>query len=272
MDGDLVPLGSGEYYPIQYILEHMRIEDHPQILGWSGAARCGSTAMLLTLASQPWVGRAYFQPEKTILRYGRPDFVIPEGVEWVAMKEVWGPLAPEENYDAIDLLLKAGIPAENIRWIFLLRDPLHAFASWFKYTPRTHPYVYAVSQEYTLKLYWRYRALGFQVIPFVYDLFDLGEQRVFEILLAKLGLADKSVDLTFDTTAITAKLILGEAEDPTYFREVIVPILDRGRFEYVPPQPVEQLPISAEQARQVEYLCLTSYLEFASLAKKELGL
>ena len=116
------------------------VKEIPNILGWVGPARSGTTALLFLLAGHSEVGHVYFQPQKTLMRLGGPPIKLYPSDKIACMKETllsWEVV--DELYDPIDVLLKAGIPTEKITWIFMLRDPLQTYGSWCMLAPGVPP-------------------------------------------------------------------------------------------------------------------------------------
>lgn len=258
----------------------------PQILCWAGPGRCGSTALLLLMAGVEEINRGYYQPLKTIIRYGGPDFQLYGDDGLVVTKEVFGPRVDQEYYDPVRILLKAGVPLENIRIIMMLRDPIVSFASWYHFTGNdSNPERFAQAQQHTIKLYQNYLEIGITVVPFVYELLEMGEINILKALFKKLGVNFGLSSLNFDLNAlgITAegemdltnpgKMVWGEAAQPDHWNAVIKPTVLRGQYRYTRPQEsrkVNSLP--DELKREVERLCMTGYLNFLNLTKNYLGI
>src|SRR5437870_3253483 len=82
-------IGEGRTFSPEYVIEHTKIpdrkEDIPNIVGWAGPARSGTTALLLLAASQTGVDRAYFQPQRTLIRKGAPDFIVSSDDKFICM-------------------------------------------------------------------------------------------------------------------------------------------------------------------------------------------
>lgn len=238
----------------------------PRIIGWSGPARSGTTGMLLLLAGHPQVDRVYFQPQKTILRKGTPQFEIHETDDLICLKEVFG-IRAGEDYDPIDMLLRAGISKEKITWITFLRDPLLSFASWRHVYP-TFPQVFADSQNYTIAHFHKYREMGINMIPFVYDLLRDNEEKVIQHLLQAIGLDSEDIDLTFNNDEIEKKLVKGQSAEKEYFDYNIKNTYQKDKFTYSNND--YELPLKLRQ--EIEEKCLPSFYKFIELAKTELQL
>jgi hypothetical protein len=276
------------YLEASEAVQHIVIPENPNhipmILGWAGPGRCGSTALLLLLAGHPEVNRAYYQPEKSIIRNGGPDFVLHEGDRLVVTKEVFGPRADQEYYDAAGILLKAGVPPEKMVWIMMLRDPVLSFASWYNFTGiDSSPERFAKAQQHTIDLYHRYKAMGLKVFPFVYELLALGEENVLKILLQRTGLNLYYLSLEYDLKALgitkegdydntntDSKMVWGEALKSDHWQAVIKPTVSAGRYQYTTSDSkVKRLP--SEWRDEVDRLCRNNYQFFLSLTKKWLG-
>jgi hypothetical protein len=231
-----------------YVSQHTKLPQDlaatPNIIGWSGLARSGTSALLFLLAGHPQIDRAYFQPQKTLMRKGTPELLFHEEDNLVCMKEVFGSLYPEENYDPIKLLLDAGVPAEKITWIIMLRDPVQTFRSWHRRIPQVTAAHLLASQSHTIELFRRYQGTRVRIVPFVYELFDGQEEAALTALLEKVGLNASNIRTDFDLEAIERKLVKGQVADPSYFASNVQSILDRKRFiyshnDYAPPKKAE---------------------------------
>lgn len=262
---------SGEFFGEQYAIDHTQITDGggvPDIIGWSGPGRSGTTALLFLLASQSRVDRAYFQPQKSLIRQGGPDFILHGTDSLVCTKEVFGAMHPEENYDPIGHLLKAGVPPEKISWITVLRDPVDTYGSWYNLTPESTPQHFARSQGHALNIYDRYRDVV-NSIPFAYDLLGQGEGpgSILEAALSSTALEGAEISLEFDRDSIEAKVELGQAANPEYFEKTVAATVARGEFSYVK----TAKPLPQERQEAVVELCGEAYDNFFSHSAEVLG-
>lgn len=76
----------------------------------------------------------WYQPMKAILRNLRhgteSSIVFPADVDKLFIKETLGAYSKNESwFDPIDILTKTGVPAEKIKFVPVLRDPLTTAAS-----------------------------------------------------------------------------------------------------------------------------------------------
>lgn len=131
--------------------------------------RSGSTIMLRAFghAGVP----AFFQPIKNALRWGlqgewRP-WEMPSDVDLqtVFVKETFGPYHPEEtSFDPLSCLLDAGLPADRIILVVLLRDPAAVWSSWQTYwRGQTSPELFAAAWRACLRCVTTARAHGVRV-------------------------------------------------------------------------------------------------------------
>lgn len=278
METNKVNYGPDKYrrhFSDQYVVDHTIIpqKDMPLIIGWSGPARSGTTALLYLLASSPEVDRAYFQPQKTLMRLGHPDFRFFAEDRVVCMKEVFGGDGGDlsATHDPIDLLLRAGIPKEKIIWITTLREPVQAFSSFFRCEPRMTPSIYtpsiyAMAQAWSLELFHKYRG-KIKMIPFAYELAAHNEAKVLAVLFEKLGL-EFSTNLRFDRSAIKKKIVPGQLSDQKYYAMIIKDTLDRDKYVYSKNN--YNLPLAHK--KEIVELCSKDYEDFYKLAKIDLGL
>jgi hypothetical protein len=260
------------FYTPGYVIAHTRIpadpRQIPRIVGFAGTTRSGTTAFGLFAAGIPEVDRSYFQSHKNSLRWGG-DIILNSEDRLVVMKETFGPLYPQETFfDPPGMLLAAGVPPEKQTWIFVLRDPVSAFASLRNFTDRVTPDFFAQSQQHVIDLYSRYRNSEVGVVPFVYDLFAEGEEKVMGRLLDRVGI-DYPGNLAFDPRAVDKKMVWGEAEDDVYYEEVIVPTLSRGAFGYASGT-VSRIELEPELEQVVRDQCLCAYETYRDLARRAL--
>ena len=260
---------SGQTYVIEHTILPDNPEDIPNIIGWSGPSRVGSTALLYLLSGHPAIDRAYFQPQATLMRLGAPDFELSAKDKVICMKEVfWSLEHTKTPHDPIDLLMRAGVPANKIIWIFMLRDPVQIQASWEYFDPGIDPTLLAFWQSHTIKLYEKYKALGINAIPFCYEMLEGRESQVLSILLDKIGLEPAFMGCEFDLEAIKSKLVPGQAADDEYFKHLLKPTVERKRFSYGR----NRHPLDSKMASRVVDLCMSDYAKFFKAASEELGI
>lgn len=248
-------------------------EDVPQIIGWSAPARSGTTAFLYLLASQPGVDRAYFQPQKTLMRIGGPAFEIRAEDRMICMKEVFGGDITVETIraqDPIDILLKAGVPASKITWVTMLREPTQTYGSLLRLHHELKPEVVFEAQNWALELFHKHRAAGIKMIPFAYELVKDNEERAVKAIFEKLGVPFEKNSLIFNSEEIGRKLVPGQMADQDYFENNIKPNFDRTKYEYKDRRYDRDLP--EDVILRVKALCDDGYYRFRNLAKRELGL
>lgn len=254
-----------------YVARHTQLPkdeaDIPHIIGWSGPARSGTSALLFLLAGHPQVDRAYYQPQKNLMRKGTPEFTLYAEDEVICTKEVFGSLYPEENYDPIKMLLDAGVPAEKITWIIIMRDPVQTFRSWHRRLPDVTPEFLHTTISHTINLYKKYKDTKVDIIPFAYELFEGQELSVLNALLERVGLSSSITSLDFDLEAIEQKLVKGQVAEAQYFQSNVQSVLDRKQFAYnrnayQPPRKLEQ---------RLKRLCQVEYEEFCEVVRAEFG-
>lgn len=245
-------------------------KDTPNILGWSGPARSGTTALLYLLAGHPKVDHAYFQPQKTLMRLGGPPVVLRSSDKLVCMKETffsWGEV--DEPEDPIGALLRAGVPPEKITWIFMLRDPGQTFASWGMLSSyrRPDPLIYSLWQRHTISLWRKYKDTKVKVIPFVYELLRNQEETTVSHLLAKVGLDYAPLRLDFNQDLIDQKVVPGQATSEDYvpvFRE------SHNHEKYV--YSTNMYSTDARAVKAVVALCQKEYDDFTKVSERALDL
>lgn len=258
-------------FSVEHAIRHVRLAadkaDIPQILGWSGPARSGTTGLLFLLAGHASVDKVYFQPLKTLLRKGAPEFDLTNSGSLICMKEVFRGCCPENGHDPIAMLLKAGVPAHKITWISILREPLQNYASWTKSFQDVTPEAYIAAQKYSVDLFHHYRAMGVRIVPFTYELLVKGEAQAINTLLRHIDMPPFPDDnLSFNGGAIGDKMQYGQAADTQYFDTLLKRTIERERFVYTR----NDVALSSEVADIITQACSGRYSEFHELAKREL--
>jgi hypothetical protein len=262
---------SDDTYDADFVQRHIKLPENltdvPKIVGWSGPARSGTTALLFLLAGHSQIARVYFQPQKTLMRFGGPSLELYGEDKLVCMKEVLYSHNTLQPHDPIQILLDAGVPPEKITWIVMLRDPLQTFASWKRNGAQWSPDIFAFWQRHTIDLWHKYKDSNVRIVPFVYELLDKQEEPVLKKLLLKIGLDATSLNLDFNQEMIKAKLVPGQAMDEVYFNRSLKRTIGLGRYEYT----TNSYPVEFEESRKITELCQERYDEFFELAKYELG-
>jgi hypothetical protein len=268
---------SGEFYSPKYVVENTLLPEDgsmPNVFYFTGPARGGTSALLMALCGLPEFDSLYFQPHKHSIRHGAQIDLRNTGGKLVGMKDTFGPLFDHENFDPFAMLEQAGVPQQNMVGVLSLRDPIATWKSLQYFTDRMDPEFFAATQKHTIDLYHRYLAEGMPVVPFTFDLLghEAGVPEVMRRLLnASIPGLGENFNPTFDDAAIDAKMVWGEAEDPTYYGEVITPTRKRGSFAYVGGTKHEaQLPES--EVELINRLCRDDYNQFRLLAADHLGL
>jgi len=262
-------------YDVDFVARNFELpknrNDIPEILGWAGPARSGTTALLFLLAGHSEVGHVYFQPQKTLMRLGYPRLKLYSSDKIACMKETfvsWQVV--NEMHDPVDVLLKAGVPAEKITWIFMLRDPQQTYRSWCMLAPgiKPDPAAYALWQSHTVNLWHKYKDSKVRVIPFVYELMSGQEEKTIQHLLATIGLNDTSLSLEFNQTLIAEKFVPGQAANKAYFENSVKKSLSKGKYAYG----INSYPVDAAALMEVVASCQKEYEDFTKEAKVALNL
>lgn len=262
----------------------------PYIIVYLGPARSGTTAISALFAGMKDIAASYFQPFKNGIRHGKEILTplnlppvdanqsrpatttlplgtisylhsLPQNTPFsIFMKDTLGPLAEEELFDPVSMLLQRGIPPEKIIFIPTLRKPIKVYASLQNFvTDGMDINYFERMQSYLLSLYERYLSEGLTVIPFAYELIqEIGAENAIRALIRainnKKGLnLNENFALSFNrealgvnanwyplppTERVNSKMFWGEAdpygeEEPnfTYWREAVLPTLERGGYK-----------------------------------------
>ena len=290
------------YYPHDFVVANTVLMGsgsfnflYPIIVLILGAGRSGTTGLLAWLMSNVGVQLGYYQPFKTIIRHGLQfgQLCIPGkacGVEIIVMKDTFGPFKNEfEEFDAVQMLLAAGIPASNIILVPIMRNPLATYKSNFKFEGGIEAGLLISNLKFTVALLNRYAKI-LKVIPLAYDLFGLGEEMVAQAICQALGLKyygldlDKAslqiarLDLDYHYVPGFGKLVPGEIAIPAERVEIWDDMVTRagGRFGYQKNGVVTPASFS-DQTRRVgaeliQQECSALYVEFYQLSAATLGI
>lgn len=179
---------------------HFDKDNVPMLYLAVAPCRSGTTAQLRIFANAGM--DAHYQPLKAVLRglmHGEtPEFTIPSASEKPAVfiKETLGPYTQTESqFDPVQVLLQADYPADKIRLIVEMREPLSTFASWVEnFSHDTSPDTLAdnfITAVGTVQgIYERARKQGIEAVTFVYEAIRDNEPNdASESLLRKMGVS-----------------------------------------------------------------------------------
>lgn len=231
--------------------------DIPVLVLVVGPARSGTTALFLALASNGRVDRCYYQPLKSLMRFGFPRLTVNPADSTILMKETfWAAHSQVPRFDPLTVLCKAGYPVSKIRPIFIFRDPVSTFASWRRQED-VPPHVFSEQYGHCLQT-WRdcQEIHDLKLMTLVYEAFDQSEIEVMATIVHWLGLK-VSAKIKFDAQAIERKVVWGQGSDTAYFERLIRPILNRGRMLYVRPKSS----LSEAEMEKIREACLPGYIE-----------
>jgi hypothetical protein len=239
-----------KYFPFDFVVEHTvipnDISDCPEAIVCVGPGRSGSTALMALMMSHPAVDRGYYQPWKALVRHGLTygEFIIPgqaDGVKRIFAKETLGPFSKEaEEFDPVDLLLKAGFLLENISLIVLMREPLATYASNLKFEGGIDPALLVSNYQFSWGLYQEY-AGTIPAIPLAYELVSMNGEEAMKGLFERLGLPFQGMTFNPETLEFVSrggKFVPGEAQHPLEYQEIIEPTFSRGVFQFTGNQAV----------------------------------
>lgn len=279
-----------EYYSHEFVVENTILLDPkhcPNIYVIFGPGRSCTTAMLAWLMSNPTIQLGYYQPQKTLIRHGLMygSFVIPgknQGVERIVIKDTLGPFSREfEEFDPVELLVKAGVPLQKISLILIMREPLATLKSNHKFEGGISPEMLISNIQYTWMLYEKYQR-QVPVIPMANGL--VGNEKASKTACEILGIPFHGFDFDLEalkpievTTAFTGpsdagKFVSGEASYPSEWSDIIEPTFERGRLVPI----VEEVTLSdffghlVVDAKKVQEGTSKLYCDFLELALQTL--
>ena len=155
-----------KYYSQHFVVDNTILLDPdscPEVIVVFGPGRSCTTALLAWLLSNPMIHLGYYQPQKTLIRHGLSygPFIIPgknQGIDRIVIKDTLGPFSLEyEEFDPIDLLVRAGVPLEKITLILIMREPLATLKSNHKFEGGISSEMLISNIQYTWMLYEKYQ-------------------------------------------------------------------------------------------------------------------
>ena len=236
-----------------------------------GPARSGTTALQVLASQNPEVLCAEFQPMKHLLRHGATaqSFLYERfGVNGrpgvILFKETLGPARDIEcHLDPVSVLLQAGVAAERISALYILRHPYRSFFSWMRLI-EADPQKFVQCQSTVVSSFARYYGKIGSCIPFFYEAFADGRiQQKINAIFAELGLAEVG-DLGFSQQALLERNKWNEGEQKYYWDNVISGIVDRGSFQYVG----NELPYLSDQSVSALQPAVIQYEEWTQLTSQ----
>lgn len=275
-----------EYYSQDFVVKHTicpNVDDCPDLIISLSPGRSGSTGLLAEFMCNPYIGRGFYQPWKTLIRHGNiyGNFIIPTkttGIEAIFTKDTLGPFSIEhEEFDPVELLIRSGYPLSKIKLILVIREPLSTFMSNLKFEGGIDPNVLISNIKYIVKLYDKYKNM-IQTIPLAYDIIKNGVETVLPPLFDILGIeyhGSKFIEGHLLPTEKGGKLILGEARHPIIYSEIIAPTFSQAGFCYNSKENITVDSFSKNlytYAKQIYDDTYDIYKKYYNTSKKELNL
>lgn len=170
----------------------------PFIYQGVGPSRSGTTIFLRIFANSNI--QSWYQPIKTILRSEMKNdgfiFDLPSNLETVFLKETIGAGSEDEcNYNALDVLIRAGVPLNKIKLILFLRNPISVLSSWITYVkeglnPEQLAKNMIASYLTVYRIYEKACALKIDALPYVYEFTKYtNPEEVYRKVVNKLNLS-----------------------------------------------------------------------------------
>ncbi len=163
--------------------------------------RSGSTVLLRVFGASGTP--AYFQPLKNSLRWamqGQPwQWDFPVGNVPVFIKETLGPYTLlEANFNPFDVLQALKYPLENLRILFIGRDPLDTWGSWHQnWGQKTNVEILIAAYKQTESIRQQVKAIGLPAVHFVYEAVrDFGAETAIRGLFEQLNFPFSSIAIS----------------------------------------------------------------------------
>ena len=174
------------------LIERWRVQPSTVVLMIS-PCRSGSTVMLRIFGYSGFA--AFFQPIKNALRWrylgqDRP-WRAPETAKPIFVKETFGPFDEiEARFNPLRELIKAGVAADRLKLVVLLREPSLVWSSWRSlWGDRTRVEVLAEAYHACLGTVGSARALGVEVETLDYAACCANPQAILGSMLDRFGYA-----------------------------------------------------------------------------------
>ncbi|MCB0346376.1 MAG: hypothetical protein KDD66_14750 [Bdellovibrionales bacterium] len=209
-------------------------EDCPKITLLVGPNRSGTSALCKAFS---YVMPAYYQPLKSMVRYGGPALVIPGGEKAIFIKETLGIWREEETtFDPISALIEAGVPREKISFVPLLRDPLDTYDSWLEVGADASIGMFLRAFDHIFTLCDKAAALGVNTVPFDYELLRTGEELVMRNIFDRIGLdyMPSVVNWPGNDYLAGGRISISAEANSVNYREVCLDqVFERGGLRYI---------------------------------------
>jgi hypothetical protein len=193
-------IGEENLFSSSYLSENTQFpakDNCPRIVLLYGPCRSGTTAMFKAFSEVMPI--SYYQPIKSLMRYGNPQFVIESKPEPVFIKETLGPWRDQECfYNPWQFLIDEGIPIENISLVPIVREPIRTFDSWKRTFEGVSLDRFIDTYSHFLKIHEESIGLGMHVCPIYYDQLSISAENTMTSVLNSLNLEYKDSVINWD--------------------------------------------------------------------------
>lgn len=193
-------IGNEVLFSNRYVSESTQVPANdkcPRIVLLYGPCRSGTTAIFKSFSEVMPI--SYYQPIKSLMRYGNPTFVIESKPEPVFIKETLGPWRDQECfYNPWQFLIDAGIPAKNISLVPIIREPIRTFDSWKRTFEATDLNRFIDTYAHFLKIHEESIRLGMDVYPIYYEQLQSSAEDTMTSVLEFLDIEYKDSVINWD--------------------------------------------------------------------------
>jgi hypothetical protein len=183
------------------VVERIHFSDgsnNPKILLSISPCRSGTTVLLRVFGATGI--QAHYQELKNIFRWlmqGQEfHWEFPTGKDTIYLKETLGPYTmAEARFNPLEVLLKAGVPPEDLKVFIVGRAPMETWASWAAWwRPVTDIMIFIQAYQTTEAIRLQAQKVNILAGTFVYDAIrDNGADVTIQRLFARLGIPYNSM-------------------------------------------------------------------------------
>lgn len=209
----------------------------PRLILVCGPCRVGTTALSNVFAKAGV--ESHMQPIKSARRATEMgEKIVPWNIgtndeEFAVAKETFGPHGQSEFFNPVEILLKAGYPAEKLAIIPILREPAQVFSSWKRMWRVAKLRKLVRAYELTAQVKERAESEGIFVFPYVHEIIrDNPPAVVLALLFERMGLTIQQLSMVFSARWGDLK----ESENVFFYDNppdrFVDGIKERGKYEY----------------------------------------
>lgn len=229
-------LGNQVFLPESEVESRIQIEKVPKKVVLAFApSRSGTSAFLKVF--EPAVDLLFYQPIKSLIRYGEPELVLNSSQQTIFIKECFGPSRVEEcTFNPLQILLNAGLPKENLMVISLAREPIATYDSWLEHFPKTSLQAFVSAYENLEKIREQVIQAKIPMVTYVYEVLKLNPPEVvIPKLFQKLGLTYQPQSVFWESSEYHSSLKIslgGDVRYPEFEKIILRSVMNSHKYFY----------------------------------------